>query len=375
MIESIKPISSPNYMDVKDQASKQLLRSTVTIISPNFNKEDCIGEGIESVLKQTYQDWKLILVDDHSTDRSFEIASDIAKSDSRIHVFKNPKPGSGANGARNFGLEIANSDYVVFLDSDDFILPFCLARRVADMKSNPNLDFIAYYTKLFYNTPGDSDLLFNIKTNENELDRFLARDIAWQTAGPIWKREAVVSINGFDPALPSQQDVDLHIRALAKGMAYEFKDSEPDSLYRQNVESIPRRDSQTIAHFNARVEMIWRHHDAMKAGGSFNETRKKLLARYVLDIAQMMRWHQKDIGKEALAKALMMWKKASDRDLIGLSTYFWGVRYIRFKHNMLFNRVRPIQNRLQAFFESKLQGYIHFPSSTQFKLKYDEQKG
>ncbi len=361
-------------MDVKDQATKQLLHSTVAVISPNFNKEDCIGEGMESVINQTYQDWKLIVVDDHSTDRSFELATELAKTDSRIHVYKNPKPGSGANGARNFGLEIANSDYVIFLDSDDYILPFCLEQRVRDVKSNPSLDFIAYYTKLFYNTPGDSDLLFNIKTSENELDRFLARDIVWQTAGPIWKRDSVLAINGFDPALPSQQDVDLHIRALASGMSYRFMESKPDSLYRQNVESIPRRDSQTLAHFNARIDMIWRHQDAMVDGSTLNENRKMLLARYVLDIAQMMRWHQKDIGKEALTKALLMWKKALDRDLIGSSIYFWGLRYIRFKHNMLYNRVRPVQSRLQSFFQRKLKGYIHFPSSTQFKVRYDELK-
>lgn len=89
----------------------------VSVIVPVYNSEKYIHNCINQILKQTYSNIELILVDDGSTDSSGEICESF--TDDRIRYFK--KPNGGASSARNYGLERAIGDYVYFIDSDDHI--------------------------------------------------------------------------------------------------------------------------------------------------------------------------------------------------------------------------------------------------------------
>lgn len=107
----------------------------VSIITPNFNCSRYIAETIESVLAQTYTNWEMIIVDDCSTDDSYQIATEYSKKDSRIKVLKNEK-NSGAAFSRNSALDIANGEYIAFLDSDDLWLPEKLEKQIKFMQEN-----------------------------------------------------------------------------------------------------------------------------------------------------------------------------------------------------------------------------------------------
>lgn len=87
-----------------------------SIIIPLYNKENHIKRAIESVLQQTYREFELIIVDDGSTDSSYNIAVN-SSSDSRMKIFR--KKNGGVSSARNFGIEHASHDYIGFLDADD----------------------------------------------------------------------------------------------------------------------------------------------------------------------------------------------------------------------------------------------------------------
>lgn len=82
---------------------KQIEFGLVSIIMPVFNSERFIGESIQSVLNQTYQDWELLVIDDVSTDSSPEIVQTFAFQDSRIRFLRNPSR-SGAAVLRNYAL-------------------------------------------------------------------------------------------------------------------------------------------------------------------------------------------------------------------------------------------------------------------------------
>lgn len=90
----------------------------VSVIIPNFNNARYIESAIMSVLQQTLQEIEVIVVDDCSTDNSWEVIQELAKKDRRIKILKNPE-NSGAGLSRNNGLDIATGEYVKFLDSDD----------------------------------------------------------------------------------------------------------------------------------------------------------------------------------------------------------------------------------------------------------------
>ena len=91
----------------------------ISVIVPVYNAEKYISRCVDSVLKQTYSDWELLLVDDGSKDASLAILNDYAQKDRRIRTFHQENAGAGA--ARNVGLDNAIGDYIVFIDSDDFV--------------------------------------------------------------------------------------------------------------------------------------------------------------------------------------------------------------------------------------------------------------
>lgn len=91
----------------------------ISIIIPVYNVENYLARCVESVLKQTYQNLEIILVDDGSTDLSGTICDEYEKKDSRIVVIH--KPNGGLSSARNAGLDRARGAYVGFIDSDDYV--------------------------------------------------------------------------------------------------------------------------------------------------------------------------------------------------------------------------------------------------------------
>ena len=89
----------------------------VSIIVPVYNVEKYLDKCIESIVNQTYRNIEIILVDDGSPDKCPEICNEWAKKDDRIKVIH--KENGGLSSARNAALEIAQGDYITFVDSDD----------------------------------------------------------------------------------------------------------------------------------------------------------------------------------------------------------------------------------------------------------------
>ena len=94
-------------------------RTLVSIIVPVYKAEKYIHRCIDSLLAQTYKNIEVVLVDDGSTDLSRKIADEYAKKEDRIKVIH--QENEGASAARNPGLEIAQGEYIAFLDSEDWI--------------------------------------------------------------------------------------------------------------------------------------------------------------------------------------------------------------------------------------------------------------
>ena len=115
----------------------------VSIITPAYNAAEFLPETIESVLKQTFSDWEMIIIDDCSEDNTFEIATNYSVKDSRIKVIKN-EVNSGVAATRNHGLDVASGDYIAFVDSDDMWLPEKLKKQIQFMEEN---GYALTYTK------------------------------------------------------------------------------------------------------------------------------------------------------------------------------------------------------------------------------------
>lgn len=108
----------------------------VSVLMTSYNREKYLGFAIESVLASTYQQWELIIVDDVSTDRTFEIASSYAEKDSRIRIFRNEK-NLGDYPNRNQAAAYARGKYLKYVDADDYLYPWGLTILVNLMEEYP----------------------------------------------------------------------------------------------------------------------------------------------------------------------------------------------------------------------------------------------
>ena len=106
----------------------------VSVLIPVYNRQRVLNECVQSVLKQSYQNFEILLIDDGSTDKTLEVCETLCSLDTRVRLFKSEH--LGVSGARNIGLEAAEGEYIFFLDSDDIIHPHSLEALVNRMKQS-----------------------------------------------------------------------------------------------------------------------------------------------------------------------------------------------------------------------------------------------
>lgn len=107
----------------------------VSIIMPTYNSADYVAESINSIIAQSYENWELLITDDHSSDNTIQVLSTLAEKDSRIKIFQMPK-NVGAGVARNKSILEANGRFIAFCDSDDIWKPEKLSVQLDFMISN-----------------------------------------------------------------------------------------------------------------------------------------------------------------------------------------------------------------------------------------------
>ena len=122
------------------------MNKLVSIITPSYNTANYISETIESVLKQTYTNWEMIIWDDCSNDNTYEVVKPYL-NDKRIRFFKN-NINCGAAVSRNNALKVAKGTWIAFLDSDDIWKPNKLERQIRFMEKNGYLFSYTNYTEI-----------------------------------------------------------------------------------------------------------------------------------------------------------------------------------------------------------------------------------
>ena len=152
---------------------------TVSVIVPVYNVEKYLKRCVDSILNQTFHDFEVILVDDGSPDICPSICDEYVEKDQRIRVVH--KENGGLSSARNAGLEIANGEYILFVDSDDYIKPHLLQTCVSKIEET-NCDAVRFgYEKIdegfnIIKVRYPHDSLYSFSTSEQRLD-FLCNDL------------------------------------------------------------------------------------------------------------------------------------------------------------------------------------------------------
>ena len=138
---------------------------TISVIIPVYNVETTLRRCVESVLDQTFADWEAILVDDGATDSSGRICDRYALEDTRIRVIH--KENGGLSDARNCGLDMAQGEYVTFIDSDDYISKDTFEKVIGLAHANIEADIIEYPITVHKGHKTEYCLLFGSETFDN----------------------------------------------------------------------------------------------------------------------------------------------------------------------------------------------------------------
>jgi glycosyltransferase involved in cell wall biosynthesis len=118
----------------------------VSVVTPIYNGQAYLGECIESVLAQTYENWEYVIVDNCSTDRSLAIAQRYARQDARIRIHKNTEFLSQLPNLNHTMRQISlQSKYCKAVHADDWLFPECLTRMVALAEANPSVGIVSAY--------------------------------------------------------------------------------------------------------------------------------------------------------------------------------------------------------------------------------------
>lgn len=164
------------------------MKNFVSIIIPNYNRADLIGETLNSIISQTYRNWECIIVDDGSTDNSIEVIKTFEEKDQRFKLYVRPKDyPKGANACRNIGLKKSIGDFIIFFDSDDLMLTNHIDNKLRTILKN-NYDFIVSKSEYFNNPENDNPLNYReLDTLQITADHFIMKKINWITFDVIIK--------------------------------------------------------------------------------------------------------------------------------------------------------------------------------------------
>lgn len=228
----------------------------VSIITPSFNCAEFIGETIESILAQTYQNWELLITDDCSTDNSRDVIEQYAARDPRIKLLRLEK-NSGAGIARNKSISEALGRFIAFCDSDDRWLPAKLERQLEAMaQSGKKVCYSSYYT--CDENGNNTGIVVAYKTINY---REICRDDSIGFLTCIYDTNGIGKI--FLPSLRKRQDWGMKILLMQK-CREAIGIIEPLAIYRLRSNSLSG-DKRRLVKYNVKVYREVLHYNAVHA--------------------------------------------------------------------------------------------------------------
>lgn len=179
------------------------MNELVSCVVPTYNRANFLKDAIESTLRQTYQNWELIIVDDQSADNTAEVVRQYEAKDPRIRYFLNPQ--KGVSSARNHGIRMSRGQYVAFLDDDDISLPHRFESQLNAMKKSGN----GFLVSGFQSRDKATDAVL-----EEQRLELKATCTGFPSRWMI-RKDLLDKVGGFDQSAAPLEDIELSMQLAA----------------------------------------------------------------------------------------------------------------------------------------------------------------
>jgi glycosyltransferase involved in cell wall biosynthesis len=161
---------------------------TLSVIMATYNRENLVIQTLNSIKNQTYKDFECIIVDDQSTDNTFNVISDFIKSDNRFTLYSRPNSKSkGMSGSRNYGYALSNGQYVNWFDDDDIMHPECLEKKMS-LILEKELDFVSCEIAYFNDSIDEYEKIENDYDLSNIFQNYFKGSISFYSICSLWKK-------------------------------------------------------------------------------------------------------------------------------------------------------------------------------------------
>ncbi len=208
---------------------------------PAYNAEQYISEAIESILNQTFQDFEFIIIDDCSSDRTWDIIQEYARKDNRIIINRN-QINLGIAGNRNKLKKMAKGEYIIWQDADDISVHTRLERQVGYMDNNLEVGICGGFLQ-FFNDRGNLHIR-RYKEHDQDLRKNIFRFSPVAQPGAIIRKNILDEIGDYDLDYPPAEDLDMSFRI---GRKYKFANLQEIVIrYRENNNSATFTKLKTI---------------------------------------------------------------------------------------------------------------------------------
>ena len=250
----------------------------ISVIVPIYNADKYLHRCIKRILAQDYTDFELLLIDDGSTDNSGTICDEYAIKDNRIRVFH--KENGGVSSARNWGLDNAIGEYIMFVDSDDYMLPGMLEVMLSTLESKKTDLVVCGTTETgggYWRPIADVDYSIN-QLKENFVS-LLHTELLSPPWNKIYKKE-IIGSNRFCEDISFGEDLLFNIQYLEKCENISFIKESPFYHEKENENSL-------VVKFNRNrlldIEKVWVVVDR------FSEDKEGLYSKYLRDLTVYIR--------------------------------------------------------------------------------------
>ncbi len=278
---------------------------TVSIVIPHFDRSELLGAAVSSVFESGYHDVEVVIVDDGSVADEWERVQRLEGE--RVRVLRRESGPKGPSRCRNLGVLASRAEFVVFLDSDDVLAPWCLHQRMHEAMNDSTADCWVFPVMLFNNTPGDRNALWNRLSDNDDAMRFVRSDPPWHTSSTLWRKSTFTALDGFDEQLIYGDDSDLHLRALLGGVVFrKFPNALPDVFVRR---SAARRITNSLddALLESRLQRLSSGSRFLASSPSYQRYLEAWKGQYFMEGEFLL--FNVDSPLPALKKLLIHWKR------------------------------------------------------------------